>query len=99
MMSSAFALAKDDFENDEYDDNIKEHMMLVPVRYTKDFSCREEIYLHMDALDCSRKNEGAFAVRSVLVKGKGNDDDQNEEFWEEKNTLQNREDQDHQVKK
>ena len=58
MMSSAFALAKDDFENDEYDDKIKEHMMLVPVRYTKDFSGREEIYLHMDALDCSRKNKG-----------------------------------------
>ena len=58
MMSSAFALAKDDFENDEYDDKIKEHMMLVPVRYTKDFSCREEIVLHMDALDCSRKNKG-----------------------------------------
>ena len=70
MMSSAFALAKDDFENDEYDDKIKEHMMLVPVRYTKDFSCREEIYLHMDALDCSRKNKGAFAVQSLLVKGK-----------------------------
>lgn len=84
MMSSAFALAKDDFENDDCDDKIKEHMKLVPVRYVKDFSCREEIVLHMDALDCSRKNKGAFAVRSVLVKGKGNDDDQNGEFWEEK---------------
>ena len=92
-MSSAFALAKDDFENDDCDDKIKEHMKLVPVRYTKDFSCREEIVLHMDALDCSRKNKGAFAVQSLLVKGKGNDDDQNGEFWEEKNNLQNREDQ------
>ena len=70
MMSSAFALAKDDFENDDCDDKIKEHMKLVPVRYTKDFSCREEIVLHMDALDCSRKNKGAFAVQSLLVKGK-----------------------------
>ena len=70
MMSSAFALAKDDFENDDCDDKIKEHMKLVPVRYTKDFSCREEIVLHMDALDSSRKNKGAFAVQSLLVKGK-----------------------------
>ena len=35
MMSSAFALAKDDDDFDEYDDKIKEHMKLVPVRYTK----------------------------------------------------------------
>lgn len=93
MMSSAFALAKDDDDFDEYDDKIKEHMKLVPVRYTKDFSCREEIVLHMDALDCSRKNKGAFAVRSVLVKGKGNDDDQNTvTVLGEKNDL-HREDQ------
>ena len=51
------------------------------------------MYLHMDALNCSRKNKGAFAVRSVVVKGNGNDDDQNNiDFWEEKND-ENREDQ------
>ena len=57
MMSSAFALAKDDFENDDCDDKIKEHMKLVPVRYVKDFSCREEIVLHMDALRLQSKEQ------------------------------------------
>ena len=53
---------------------IKEHMKLVPVRYTRDFSSREEILLHMDALDVSRKSKGAFAVRSKMVK--------KDQFWE-----------------
>lgn len=58
----------------EEDAMIKEHMKLVPVRYARDFSSREEILLHMDALDVSRKSKGAFAVRSKMVK--------KDQFWE-----------------
>ena len=58
----------------EEDAMIKEHMKLVPVRYTRDFSSREEILLHLDALDVSRKSKGAFAVRSKMVK--------KDQFWE-----------------
>ena len=71
-----------EMNEDDAQMRVKEHLKLMPSRYVKDFCTPRDIALHMEALDVSRRNKGAFAVRSGVqrkTRGSTGEDEEEEE--------------------